>query len=140
MAASNPFSVKPASFNNLAVASLPCTMANNKCSGVTNSSPKDFNAAPARNTTWLASRLICCAASPFVLGSLLMASVNLVSTRFRVTLFFFSKYSTGLSSWLSNASNRCSVSIFGFCELNANCCACCTASAAFIVKFPKFIA
>ena len=119
-----PFSLRPASFNNFAAASFPCTIAKRICSGVTNSSPKDFNTDPARNTTLLASRLICCAGSPEDLGNLLINSSSLVCTRFMVTLFFFNKYSTGESCCSNKAFRICSVSIFGFCALNAACCAC----------------
>src|SRR5690606_42134329 len=49
------------------------------CSGVINSSLNVFNAAPARNTTLLASRLICWAASPDVVGRRLINSSSFVS-------------------------------------------------------------
>ena len=97
IAAINPFSVSPVFFNSLAVESFPCTMASNKCSVVTNSSLNCLSTAPALKTTLFASRLICWAASPDALGNLLMSSSSLLSTRLTVTLFFFSKYSTGES-------------------------------------------
>ncbi len=88
MAVISPFSVSPASLSSFPTASLPCTRASRICSGVTNSSLNCFNTAPLRNTTLLASRLICWAGSLLVVGSLLISSVKRLSSRFRVTLFF----------------------------------------------------
>ena len=135
----NPFSVRPASFNNFATASFPWMIASKICSGVTNSSEKVFNTAPERNRTLFPSRPIAWAGSPVLVGNFFMSSLSLLSTRLMVTLFFFKRYSIGESSISSKAFNICSVSIFGFLLLKASCCACCTTSAAFIVKLFKFI-
>ena len=57
IAAINPFSVRPASFKSLALLSLPCKIANNKYSTLTNSSPNVFKADPARRITLFISLL-----------------------------------------------------------------------------------
>ena len=81
MAAIKPFSFKPASFNNLEVLSLPCNMASNKCSTLTNSSLKVFKVAVARNKTLLASRPKDCAGSPLeIFGSFSIAVSSFSST------------------------------------------------------------
>ena len=73
MAVINPFSVRPASFNNLEQESLPCTIAINRCSGVIKSSPNIFITLPAFKMTALASLPRACAGSPGVVGNLLIS-------------------------------------------------------------------
>ena len=73
-------------------------MPSNKCSGVTNSSPKDFKMAPARNTTLFISRPTDCAASPEVFGSFCICKTRLACRLGTLTVFFFRRYSTGESS------------------------------------------
>ena len=140
IAAINPLSVSPASFNNLALLSFPCRMASSKYSTLTNSSPKVLSALVARSITLFISLLTFCAGSALcTLGNLLMLSSTLVSTKATLTLFFFNKNSIGESSSLNKAFNKCSVSILGFLLLKACCCDCATASCALMVKLFRVI-
>ena len=124
MAVISPFSVRPASFKSFAVLSFPCKTASNRCSTLTNSSLKVFKTEFALSIMLFISRLTDWAGSvPVTFGSLPILSSILLSTKFTLTLFFLSRNSMGVSSSLSNAFSRCSVSMFGFRSLKAICCA-----------------
>ena len=115
IAAVNPFSLRPASFKILAALSLPCKIANNKCSTLTNSSLKVFRIDPAFSITLFKSLPKVCAGSvPLTFGSFCIASSTLLSTKFTFTLFFLRRNSIGVSSSLNKAFNKCSVSMLGF--------------------------
>ena len=122
IAATKPFSVRPASFNVFAVLSFTWSNPKSKCSGLINSSSKVASILFAFKSAVLSSLPICAAGSaPCTFGSFAIASVIFAATKAALTLFFFNKNETVLSLSSNKACNKCSVSIEGLLLLKASC-------------------
>ena len=134
MAATKPFSLRPASFNVFAELSFTCSNPKSKCSGLINSSSNVASILFAFKSAVFRSLPICAPGSaPCTLGSFAIASVTFAATKAAFTLFFFNKNETVLSLSSNKACNKCSVSIEGLLLLNASCWAAAIVCCALIV-------